>query len=65
MIKSAETCETRRQEVYSVRYIFIFLSDDQIDVFLNLEKINMKLVSLNYSNIFDESYIYICICLIS
>ena len=53
MIKRAETCETRRQKNVSVRYILHFLTDDQINVFRNIEKINKKLVSLTYSIIFN------------
>ena len=52
MIKRAETCETRRKEIYSVRDIFNFLDDDQINVFRNIETINKKLVSLTYSIVF-------------
>ena len=55
MIKRAETCETRRQEIFNVRDIFHFLNDDQINVFRNTEKINKKLVSLTYSIIFNET----------
>ena len=55
MIKRAETCETRRQEIFDVRYIFKFLDDDQINVFRNVEKNNRKLVSLTYSIIFTET----------
>ena len=61
MIKRAETCETRRQKNVSVRYILHFLTDDQINVFRNIEKIRKKLVSLTYSIIFNETYIYIYI----
>ena len=46
-------CETRRQEILSVRVIFTFLTDDQINVFRNMEKIKKKLVSLTYSIIFN------------
>ena len=62
MIKRAETCETRRQEIFNVREIFNFLNDEQINVFRNTEKINKKMVSLTYSIIFNETYIYICVC---
>ena len=61
MIKRAESCETRRQEIFNVREIFNFLSDEQINVFRITENINKKLVSLTYSIIFNETYIYICI----
>ena len=61
MIKRAETCETRRQEIFNVREIFNFLNDEQINVFRNTEKINKKMVSLTYSIIFNETYIYIYI----
>ena len=49
MIQRAGTCETRRQKFFSVRNIFNFLTDDQINVYKNIEKINKKLVSLTYS----------------
>ena len=75
MIKRAETCETRRQEIFSVTDIFNFLTDEQINVFRNIEKINKKVVSLTYSIIFNETclrerllptytniYIYMHIC---
>ena len=55
MIKRAETCETRRQEIFSVTDIFNFLTDEQINVFRNIEKINKKVVSLTYSIIFNET----------
>ena len=45
MIRSAETCETMRQEIFSARDIFNYLDDDQINVFRNIKKINKKLVS--------------------
>ena len=55
MIKRAETCETRRQEIFNVRELFNFLNDDQINVFRSTEKINKKMVSLTYSIIFNET----------
>ena len=58
MIKRAETCETRRQEIFSVTDIFNFLTDEQINVFRNTEKINKKMVSLTYSIIFNETCKY-------
>ena len=49
MIKGAETCETHRLEIFSVRNIFNFVDDDQINVFFrNIEKTDKKLVSLSY-----------------
>ena len=58
MIKRAETCETRRQELFSVRDIFNFLDDDQINVFKNTESINKKLVSSTYSIILNVNDMY-------
>ena len=55
MIKRAGACETRRQETFSVRDIFNILDDDQINDFRNIEKVNMKLFSLAYSIIFNET----------
>ena len=60
MIRRAETCETHRQEICSVGDIFNFLTDGQINVYINIDKINKKLVSLTYLIIFNETYIYIC-----
>ena len=55
MIERAETYETCRQEIFSVRDIFIFLEDDQINVFRDIEKINTNFVSLTYSIIYNET----------
>ena len=57
MIKSAETCETRPQEIFSVTDIFNFLTDGQINVLRNIEKINKKVISLTYSIIYNETNI--------
>ena len=67
MIKRAETCETRRQEIFSVGDIdqinvwsinvLFTKTDDQINAFRNIEKINKKLVSLTHSIIFNETYV--------
>ena len=42
MIKRAERCETRRQEIFSVTDIFNILTDEQINVFRNIEKLMRK-----------------------
>ena len=55
MIRRAETCETHRQEICSVGDIFNFLTDGQINVYINIDKINKKLVSLTYLIIFNET----------
>ena len=48
MVKRAQTCDSHQQEILSVRDIVIFLDDNQINVFRNIEKVNKKLVSLTY-----------------